>query len=172
MLIKRLFYPLLVVSVVSLLFISCNSKLDKSQDFDKTEIEEVSENLSKQDTIHILLQSNDKMQFDKTEIVVYKGQTVVLTLKHIGSMPKTAMGHNFVLLNNSVSISDYAKLALKSKNNEYIPEDPELTIVHTGMIGGVETAEITFKAPESGIYDFICSFPGHYSNMKGKFIVK
>ncbi|HBX64839.1 MAG TPA: azurin, partial [Balneolaceae bacterium] len=26
--------------------------------------------------------------------------------------------------------------------------------------------------PEAGTYDFICSFPGHYALMKGKFIVE
>ena len=29
-----------------------------------------------------------------------------------------------------------------------------------------------FLPPKKGVYDFICSFPGHYAMMKGKFIVE
>ena len=40
------------------------------------------------------------------------------------------------------------------------------------MIGGGETDVIEFPAPEKGTYEFLCSFPGHYGMMKGKFIVE
>jgi azurin len=40
------------------------------------------------------------------------------------------------------------------------------------MIGGGEQTTITFDAPEKGVYDFICSFPGHVALMQGKFIVE
>ena len=45
-------------------------------------------------------------------------------------------------------------------------------IAYTDLIGGGESSTITFDAPDKGIYDFICSFPGHWSIMKGKLIVK
>lgn len=61
---------------------------------------------------------------------------------------------------------------MKAKDNDYIPEDASLTLAHTNMVGGGESTEIVFSAPEVGSYDFLCSFPGHYSIMKGKFIVK
>src|SRR5699024_4870459 len=118
------------------------------------------------------LEGNDQMQFNKNEIVVYDRQTVVLTLTHVGTMPKTSMGHNFVLIDQGISPSSYAKQAIKAKSNDYIPKDSQLTLAHTKMIGGGESTEITFDAPEKGDYDFLCSFPGHYAIMKGKFIVK
>ena len=40
------------------------------------------------------------------------------------------------------------------------------------LIGGGEETTVTFDAPAKGTYDFICSFPGHYALMKGKFIVE
>lgn len=110
------------------------------------------------------------MQYDKKEIIVYQGQTVALTLEHVGSMPKSAMGHNFVLLSHLISVSDYVKKT--EAKNDYIIEDPTITLAHTPMIGGGESATIYFTAPEAGSYDFICSFPGHYAIMKGKFIVQ
>lgn len=170
--IKKRLYSLLVLCFgLAVLMVSCNSKT-KEKNSSNTKTAESEEQRSKQDTITINLKSNDKMQFDKDEIVVYDGQTVVLKLEHTGEMPKSSMGHNFVLLDNSVSISDYAKKAGKAKENDFIPEESGLTLAHTKMIGGGDHTEITFEAPEVGGYDFICSFPGHYANMKGEFIVK
>ena len=59
------------------------------------------------DTVNVVLQSDDNMKFDKSEIRVKLGQTVKLTLKHIGTMPKTAMGHNFVLLKKGVDLAEF-----------------------------------------------------------------
>lgn len=146
---------------------SCGNGSQQSYEEDSVMQEE---NHSGLDTVHITLESNDKMQFDKEEIVVYAGQAVVLKLVHTGTMPIASMGHNFVLLSNSISIADYAKRALREK--EYIIDDPELTLAFTKMLGGGESTEIVFSAPDVGTYNFICSFPGHYSIMKGKFIVK
>ena len=112
------------------------------------------------------------MQYDLSEIDVYEGQTVILTLHHKGTMPKAAMGHNFVLLTQGTEISKFANDAVKASDNDYIPTDKTNIIANTELIGGGETTEVTFKSPEKGTYDFLCSFPGHYSIMKGKFNVK
>ena len=68
--------------------------------------------------------------------------------------------------------SVFAEEALKAKATDYIPEDQSNVIAHTKLVGGGESTTITFHAPEKGTYDFICSFPGHYSMMKGKFNVE
>ena len=118
----------------------------------------------------IVLSANDKMRFDKEVLRVKAGEKVKLVLKHTGTMPETAMGHNFVLLTKGTEIPQFAQAAMKARENEYIPENG--VIAHTELIGGGETTSVTFTAPEKGTYDFICSFPGHYALMKGKFIVE
>ncbi|HET8864534.1 MAG TPA: azurin [Gracilimonas sp.] len=125
-----------------------------------------------QDKVEITVESNDRMQFDTSEIKVEAGQTVVLTLKHVGKLPKAAMGHNWVLLTQGTDIQEFGSAASKFANNEYIPEGTDNVIVHTKLIGGGQETTIEFTAPEAGTYDFICSFPGHYGMMKGKFIVE
>lgn len=125
-----------------------------------------------QDTTKVTIEGNDKMQFNLDEIKVEEGQTVVLTLKHVGKLPKTAMGHNWVLLTQGTSIPEFGAKASKFSDNNYIPEDTDNVIVHTKLLGGGEETTIEFTAPEAGTYDFICSFPGHYALMKGKFIVE
>ena len=118
----------------------------------------------------IVLSANDQMRFDKEVLRAKAGEKVELVLKHTGTMPESAMGHNFVLLTKGTEVPAFAQAAMKARENEYIPEDG--VIAHTELIGGGETTSITFTAPEKGIYDFICSFPGHYALMKGKFIVE
>lgn len=168
--IKRIFSLLVPIGVFGILMISCNSKSGQGPDF--VQNAEDFEKVAQLDTLRITLRSNDMMQFDKKELITFDGQIIVLTLEHTGSMPKATMGHNFVLLDQSISVSAYANRAMKAKENDYIPEDPKLTIAHTKMIGGGESTEIIFKTPDVGEYDFMCSFPGHYSIMKGKFFVK
>ena len=152
-------------------FFSCNDGKEKEVIPSTQSDSERTENSASQDTVRITLNSNDRMQFDTAEINVFDGQTVILTLHHTGTMPIKAMGHNFVLLAKGTAISDFANEALKAKDNQYVPADGKNVIANTGLIGGGESTSVTFKAPEKGIYDFLCSFPGHYAIMKGKFNV-
>ncbi len=120
----------------------------------------------------IRLTGDDQMRFDKKEIRVRAGQTVRLTLVHGGKMAKNVMGHNFVLLTPGTDINQFGQEAVKAAENDYIPENTAQVIAHTKMLGGGESTTIEFTAPEAGTYDFICSFPGHYAIMRGKFIVQ
>lgn len=121
---------------------------------------------------HILITSNDVMKFNVKKIMVKSGQKIKLTLKHIGTLDKKIMGHNVVILNKGVNLSKFASLAAAASDSDYIPVGTSDIIAHTKMIGGGESTTIEFTAPESGIYDFICSFPAHFAMMKGKFIVE
>lgn len=156
--------------VLASLLIGLTSCSDSSNSDSLTQ-EELSA-LSKLDTIKITLETGDRMIFDKTDITVFEGQAVVVTLHHTGTMAKSSMGHNFVLLEQDVSVKDFAYAVADQKVNEYLPADKKGVIAHTGLIGGGEITSVTFQAPKKGTYDFLCSFPGHSSTMKGKFHVK
>jgi azurin len=120
----------------------------------------------------IEVEANDQMKFNVSEIKAKAGQEVTIVLKHVGTMPKTAMGHNLVILNQGVDMAAFAKTAIAAKATDYVPADSKDVLAHTKLIGGGETTEVTFTAPAAGQYDFLCSFPGHYAMMKGKFIVE
>ncbi len=160
----------LALAVSGAVITSCSDKKETVVVADAPEVT-VTDDAAKQDTIKITLNSNDKMQYDQTELNVYAGQTVVLTLNHTGTMPKEAMGHNFTLLKKGTDLAKFEEEAVKNKDNGYVPTDTSSIIAHTDLIGGGESTTITFAAPEKDTYDFLCSFPGHYSVMKGKFIV-
>lgn len=138
----------------------------------ETQAEEATETAeSDNGVIKLVINSDDLMRFDQGELRVKAGATVELTLNHTGQLPKTAMGHNVVILKPGTDIATFAQSAAAASENEYIPEGDDV-IVHTALIGGGESTSITFEAPAAGTYDFICSFPGHYALMQGKFIVE
>ncbi len=163
-----------VVFIFSLvMLIGCGGKEGKKKEgFTYENKKSTTKKVEESSLSEVVLTSNDLMQFNKTEIKVKAGKKVKLTLKHIGKLEKKIMGHNFVLLKQGVSISAFGNHAATFAENEYIPEDTKDIIVHTKLIGAGETTVIEFDAPAVGEYDFLCSFPGHYAIMKGKFIVE
>ena len=121
---------------------------------------------------NVTIASNDGMRFDVRKINVSAGQKVRLTLNHTGKLDKKIMRHNVVILKNGVKASAFAVKAASSKENDYIPVGTSEVIAHTKMIGGGESTVVEFIAPEKGVYNYICSFPGHFAMMKGKLIVE
>ncbi|MFK5973677.1 MAG: azurin [Flavobacteriaceae bacterium] len=161
----------LILIVLLTIVSSCGEKKteEKKESFQmdrtkKAEAKEVNDN-------EIALSSNDLMAYDKTEIKVKAGRKITLTLRHTGKISKIAMGHNFVLLKQGTDIAAFAGKAAQARETDYIPESDAI-IANTKLIGGGESTTITFDAPAPGIYDYICSFPGHYGVMQGKFIVE
>lgn len=120
------------------------------------------------------IHGTDEMKFDKSVFTVKAGQEVQLTLKHVGTMSKDAMGHNWVLLQQGTDVASFGAEAAGAKDADYIPaSQSDKVIAHTKLLGGGESDTITFTAPtEKGSYTFICSFPGHFGMMKGEFIVE
>jgi azurin len=120
----------------------------------------------------ITVESSDQMKYNVSEIKVKAGQSVTLTLKHVGKMPIQAMGHNLVILQKGTNVAEFARTASTAKASGYVPTGSKSVIAATKLIGGGQSSTITFTAPAKGTYDFICTFPGHFSIMKGKLIVE
>ncbi|MDQ7989677.1 MAG: azurin [Candidatus Dactylopiibacterium sp.] len=117
------------------------------------------------------IEGNDAMQFNlKTMSVPASCKQFTVKLKHVGKLPKAAMGHNWVLVKTSeLQGVDKDGVAAGPTNNYVKPGDTRV-IAHTKLIGGGETDSVKFdvsklKAGES--YTYFCSFPGHVALMKG-----
>ena len=160
--------------ILSTLIISCGPKKEKKKEkfeYKRTQVEEKNDVIDdNEDLIKIILNSYDNMMYDKKTIEVKNGKNIRLTLNHKGKIGKEFMGHNFVLLKKGVNVDEFAKKATLAKSNDYIPNSDE-TIAFTKMLGGGESTTISFMAPETGTYTYICSFPGHYMIMRGELIV-
>jgi azurin len=118
------------------------------------------------------ISGNDMMQYDKKALSVAADCTQVqLTLKHVGKLPKEAMGHNWVLVktDNLTAVAN-AGMGAGLPNN-YLQAGDKRVIAHTKVVGGGESDTVTF--PTAGLagqnLSFLCSFPGHNALMRGTF---
>ena len=117
------------------------------------------------------VESTDQMTFNTQAISVSKScKTFTVNLKHTGSLPKTAMGHNWVL-SKTADMPGVATDGISAgPDASYLKASDERVIAHTDLIGGGESTSVTFdvsKLAAGEDYSFFCSFPGHYSLMKG-----
>lgn len=118
------------------------------------------------------VEGNDQMKFDTELIRVKAGEPVEITLKNVGELPKEAMGHNFVILAPGVDLATFGGEAAGAADNEYIPKSSLSSIVaHTKLLGPGEEDKITVTL-EAGVYDYLCSFPGHWGLMKGQIVAE
>jgi azurin len=123
-------------------------------------------------TDHIQIDGMDNMKYDKTLFKIKAGQDVKLTLKNIGKLPKEAMSHNVVILAPGTDIQAFGEAAVAAKP-DHIPQAMASDVIaHTKLLGPGESDNITFKIPDPGVYDFICTFPGHFGTMRGKIVVE
>jgi len=123
--------------------------------------------------VTVQLLGTDQMKYSFTRIDVAAGRTVKLTLTHNGKMAKNVMGHNFVLLKKDVDVAAFATSAITAKETDFIPADgADKIIANTKLLGAGESDTIEFAAPEAGTYNFICTFPGHVTMMKGILVVE
>ena len=166
----------IILAFVAALAISCgdNKKEEKTEVKIGTKVEEVTPAETTDDKVaEITITGNDQMKYDKNEIRVKAGQKVKLTLKHVGKMEKTVMGHNWALVTQDADMATVGQASAVAADTDYIPADmKDKFIAHTKMLGGGESDTIEFDAPAPGTYIFMCTFPGHYALMQGKFIVE
>lgn len=123
------------------------------------------------DECSLTLNSNDAMQFDQKAIVVGKAcKEFTLNLAHTGKLPKTVMGHNWVLSKTDDSKAVASDGLAAGVDNQYVKPGDARVIAFTKLIGGGETASVSFpvsKLTAGTAYTFFCSFPGHIAIMQG-----
>ncbi|HLS05077.1 MAG TPA: plastocyanin/azurin family copper-binding protein [Wenzhouxiangella sp.] len=118
----------------------------------------------------------DSLEYSEQNITAEPGEEITIKLTNNSELPADAMSHNLVVLVADADARAFDEAAREAgADNDYLPTGMDDQIVaHTGMVAGGESDTITFNAPdETGEYDFICTFPGHYAaGMKGVLEVK
>ena len=126
----------------------------------------------------IAIQAGDAtnaMKYDVTSIEAKPGEQLKVVLTNAGTLPKTAMGHNWVLLKAGSDPAAFATAASTAAATNYIPDSlKDQMIAHIELLGPKESGEVTFTAPTTpGDYPFLCTFPAHFLiGMKGTLTVK
>jgi azurin len=160
------------------LLISCGQSADNKKDSkeslpaEKTETTVPGvEKLAFTDSIQ--LKANETMRFDKELFRVRAGKKISLILINTGAKSVTSMAHNVVILQSGVDIADFADVAHNAKDEQYVPASLDsLIIAHTRLVNGGDSDQVQFIIPKPGVYDFICTFPGHWGTMQGKIVAE
>jgi azurin len=172
----------LFVFAIILILVSCgqgeqnkNNQIDSSQTTQSVENAETPvpgiEKLEFTDSI--LLKANENMRFDRELFRVKARGKISLIFKNTGAKSPASMTHNVVILKSGVDIADFADIARNAKTEQYVPSSLDsLIIAHTRLVGGGDSDQVEFYIPKPGIYDFICSFPGHWGTMQGKIVAQ
>ncbi len=161
-----------------LLLLSCGPAADdknKSRDSATTEEKETSvpgiEKLAFTDSVQ--LKANENMRFNQELFRIRAGEKIILIFKNTGAKSAASMAHNVVILKNGVDIADFADVAHNAKAEQYVPSSLDsLIIAHTRLVSGGDSDQVQFIIPKPGVYDFICSFPGHWGTMQGKIVAQ
>ena len=120
------------------------------------------------------IDGNDAMQFSKAAIEVSQScKEFKVTLKHVGKLPRQAMGHNWTLV-KTADLTAVANAGMGAGlEKDYVAPGDKRVIAYTKVIGGGQSTSITFPTSalkKGGDYSFVCTFPGHSALMKGKFV--
>lgn len=118
----------------------------------------------------IALETEPGMKYKQTYITVKASAKVRLTFRNPDDMQ-----HNFILtsgkMGNKVGRAA-AELGLQGLAKDYVP-DMEEVLVHTALVEPEAEDVIYFEAPkEKGLYEFVCTVPGHYQTMRGVLVVE
>jgi azurin len=117
------------------------------------------------------VEANDAMQFNVSSVTVPKTcKSFTVTLKHTGKLPRNVMGHDWVLTSAADQAGVEADGIKAGLDKDYVKPGDTRVIAHTKVIGGGESASVSFKpsALKPGTdYVFFCSFPGHAAIMHG-----
>lgn len=109
----------------------------------------------------------EQMKYDKTMLTVKAGQPVVLTLEN-----PDIMQHNIVICKPGTAekvgkAADAMAQDPKSVQKHYVPQMPEV-LASSILVNPGESYTLEFTAPDKpGDYPFVCTFPGHWSIMRG-----
>lgn len=118
----------------------------------------------------LLIESALGMKFKQTTLRVKAGQRVRLTFRNPDDMQ-----HNFVLTSGKKAKAvgeAAAELGLRGLGMDYVPYTDNV-LAHTRLVEPETDDVIYFTAPEKpGIYEYVCTVPGHWMVMRGALLVE
>ncbi len=114
---------------------------------------------------------NQEMAYDKKTLYATAGQTVQITLNNVDQMP-----HNVVVIRPG-SLNAFGKMVDSflthpdAAKSGYVPKS-RYVLGATDMIEPGKKGALLFKMPDQpGRYPYVCTFPGHWTMMRGEIIV-
>lgn len=113
----------------------------------------------------ISLTTRPGLKFDVEAVTVKAGSKIKLTF-----INNDDMLHNVVVTQPGAAteVGQLAiKLGINGERMNYVPNTPKV-LYHTFLLQPNKTESIYFNAPtKPGLYEYLCSYPGHYMIMRG-----
>ena len=98
------------------------------------------------------------MKFNVMTITAKPGELLHVRLKSVGTLPKIAMAHNFVLLAKGTDAAVFANASATASATAYIPAQLKAKVLaSTALVGPGETVDVTFKAPSARGHRHTCA---------------
>src|SRR4051794_13710846 len=120
-----------IVMLIGFLAITSCGKKETPQTEEPTEVTEMPSDEGNKPAVSnvLVIEGNDQMQFNTNELRAVAGKPITLTLKHVGKIPKEAMGHNLVILREGTDEAAFASKAIAAKDTDYIPASEKASII-------------------------------------------
>jgi len=154
---------LIPVAAMVMMFTACGGESKSNEETTET-VETAPVEHPTEFTIRAQGNTMPEMKFDTESITINKGKEVTITLINEGD--NETMMHNIAIVYNGYA-EEVATRGMANKENGYIaPEDPAV-IATSPMSGPGETVTVKFTIEKKGTYQFVCTYPGHWSKMLG-----
>jgi len=119
----------------------------------------------------VSVSGEDGLKFSVASFDVKAGAHVKLDFANVSDML-----HNFVVVKPGTGTKvgeEVLKLGLDGARLNYVPPRSTDVLYHTALLEPQKSESIYFEAPSvPGEYQFICSFPGHWTTMTGTMRVR
>ena len=115
----------------------------------------------------------EQLRYDTTRMVVEAGKPFQVIFENPDAMP-----HNLVFVQPGTlqAVAETVQAnppdKLDSQGRAYVPDKDSRVLGATKLIDAGQKETLSMTAPgKEGVYEFVCTFPGHWAIMQGKLIV-
>jgi azurin/glucose/arabinose dehydrogenase len=122
---------------------------------------------------HVVRAVREELRFDVSRLVVEAGKPFEVIFENPDLMP-----HNLLIVapgsrqQVSEAVQADPPTTLDSQGRAYVPERDRRVIAATKLLEAGQKETLRLTAPtEEGEYEFVCTFPGHWTLMWGRLIV-
>ncbi|WP_367870920.1 plastocyanin/azurin family copper-binding protein [Luteolibacter sp. Populi] len=115
----------------------------------------------------------EQLRYDTARLVVEAGKPFQVIFENPDAMP-----HNLVFVQPQTlqAVSETVQAnppdKLDGQGRAYVPDKDSRVIAATKLIEAGQKTTLALTAPEKeGVYEYVCTFPGHWAIMQGKLVV-
>ena len=109
----------------------------------------------------------DTLNYNRDTLLVNVARDVTVKFHNSAAF----LQHNWVLVQPGSKDAIATAGIEAGEGNFWLPHGDPRVIAYIDLLGGGDRGETNFKAPPAGVYQYVCTFPGHNFTMYGDFVV-